>query len=98
MKAKQLIEMLDRTTFEATSYSGRGMRGSECVAVITEQKNLASFIVEIIHSFVESDEFEENRSDFNELCKVLGRTRQDNMGRDDVVYYWPDVEREDDEK
>jgi hypothetical protein len=97
MKDKRLIAYLEDVGYDCRSYSGRGMMGRQCVAVITED-SLPNLIVRTLQCAVHSSNLEEDDKEFNELCKTLRQTRQDNMGRDDVVYYWPDVEWENEEE
>jgi hypothetical protein len=60
------------------SYSGRGMGGEECAAIVVESTSeMASFFVALAHE-IERDEAE----------NVAKRTRTDEMGHG-VIVYWP---------
>ena len=69
-------------------YSGRGMFGNECIAIVTDEGcfSIATSLQEI------SDEYEDDDEVSEMIESMLGREpRQDSMGLS-TVYYWPAVE------
>jgi hypothetical protein len=70
----------------ARSYSGRGMYGRECAAVVSDNmKFMANIIVEL------HDDYEDDVTAFEDAVFALFEDiHQDNMGLS-TVYYWPSI-------
>ena len=81
-ESQGLVDLLRECGLEPQSYSGRGMYGRRCVAVVGEsQLVILSMIVSASHG-----------SDWSDSAPELIRTAHaDSMGYD-VVVYWPDHE------
>lgn len=82
-------EIIDASVIQ---YSGRGMFGRQCLAIVVDEDvpsmYLASLITsEIIRASV-IDFFDEAAEDAVRICS---EAKQDNMGKG-TVFYWPDVE------
>lgn len=78
-----------------TDYSGRGMFGKECLAVVTDESawTLRGEIQEILDGLDPTDATNDDLQDGLEA--LLDREpRQDSMGLS-TVYYWPNVQVED---
>ena len=88
-------------------YSGRGMYGKQCIAVVGSrsqfeefQSELISFMMDEIHSTAIDAEGEEEMRASHDLLSTsqafvrqLFNSREDNMGLD-MVFYWPSVQAE----
>jgi hypothetical protein len=84
MTFQQILEHIGMTP---RSYSGRGMYGATCVALVpegTEFQAVADLIRGIKESFLQS-RLEET---LDQVADVLEKTKVDSMGRG-VVLYWP---------
>jgi hypothetical protein len=99
MNATKLIGAIVRAEvpgyepFEARSYSGRGMRGRECVGV-TVGRGLSSFQLGVaIAAAMRDDFFPQLQQDLEDLVGLT--VREDSMGLDTIVYF-PGVEWKDD--
>lgn len=79
MTSTEWIDFLEGLNYQPHSYSGRGMYGKECVAVVVE--DVWAFIATV---------GEDVDDGFN--WSLLRRTHTDGMGRGDVVLYWPSLE------
>lgn len=77
-----------------TDYSGRGMYGKTCFAIITP----CSLWRLALALFVQNPKIDPDVRENLEDC-FDSEPREDNMGRNSQVYYWPhvDVEKEDEE-
>ena len=80
-KLQELIETVYGV--ECRSYSGRGMFGRECLAVVNENNEINPF------SF--GYEIRELSDDYDiEIAKILDNTKTDSFGLS-MIYYWPSV-------
>lgn len=94
------------------SYSGRAMYGARCIAIVGSGRDCMKAIARVINSKiqllaaqelarVECEEVSEHNievEDVTELVEELMNYRQDSMGRDDIVVYWPDAEMSDEDE
>ena len=79
------------------SYSGRGMYGKECMALVCQSYGQVARVIAGVMRFA-CDQAENNPESNVEVDDVeinLGRMRMDSMGRG-IVAYWPDIPFEDD--
>lgn len=74
-----LKEVCDELGIEYRSYSGRGMSGKQCFAIVAD--NAFAAVIDIAYAFGERGEDPYG----------LENVRSDSMGYDTVVY-WPQVE------
>ena len=88
-------------------YSGRGMYGKQCIAVVGSRdqfdqfrSEIVSFLMDEIYSATIDAESEEEMdaaqdllSSYQEFVRQLFNSREDNMGRD-MVFYWPSLQAE----
>ena len=81
MDASEFKRLLDDCNYEYRSYSGRGMHGKYCVAVVTDD-NPVMFGANLMFGLDESTQ--------DELIQRLGYTNIDTMGYA-TVYYWPNL-------
>lgn len=89
MKPQQIINLCASADIEYRSYSGRGMFGSKCLAIETD--NPADTVLEIVYAAIMSDDF--SKTDMIELLEALGGARSDSVGLGTVVY-WTHIEME----
>lgn len=89
MEAKKLIQALEQAGYEPRDYSGRGMFGDRCVAVVVE-RGTSEFrlAAEVAIELVSLHEDGEAQDVLEELARL--DVRGDSMGRDSVIYF-PDV-------
>lgn len=86
----RIIDTVEDLGYLVRSYSGRGMYGKSCVAIIID-RNKSEFEagMEIATALAS----EECRMDLVDIL-LSSRIRQDSMGRDSVVYFpnipWPE--------
>ena len=86
MDAQRLIELLEDAECEPRSYSGRGMYGRKCVAVVPDDYNSREgHVAALTMLYAESDE---ERQD---LVTIWRGVRSDSMGRS-IVIYFPNIE------
>jgi hypothetical protein len=83
MTNEKFIEALEVAGLEPFTYGGRFMYGKKCPAVIW--RNCAVVIGALIMDAADED-------DRDDVLHILQSTKQDNMGKNDMVYYWPNVE------
>lgn len=83
MTTKRFIELLEDAGYEARSYSGRGMRGKECVAVSSDD-SIVEIVVNVLLTDGVDDEMEREW-----LGEVLKNARTDSLGQ---ILYWPGLE------
>jgi hypothetical protein len=92
---KLIKERLDEDGIEysiQTNYSGRGMYGAICFAIVTSNP-LWTLALSL---------FVRNRTSLEDQVSTLAEyfeeaPKQDNMGRDSMVYYWPSIKVEEEE-
>ncbi|AFM10457.1 hypothetical protein PIS_068 [Saccharomonospora phage PIS 136] len=77
-----------------TDYSGRGMAGDTCLGIVVDDYTNATQVGAALMMLVlaekqDNDDFDA-LYDGDDLLEVLGRTRTDSMGLDQIVY-WPDI-------
>lgn len=92
-RKSQLQQCLEDAGYECRSYSGRGMYGKECLAVVTSDHPMtvtANCFSELL-SDLDDEDIEAWVNKYNDLVSQLHRVSEDNMGRS-MVYYWPGVE------
>ncbi len=85
--AEVLEEMFDDVRYD---YSGRGMFGAECVAIITDEGgfSIATSLQELQETYEDDEEISEMLD-----CMLNREPRTDSMGLS-TVYYWPSIEVE----
>lgn len=79
---QKVIYLCDRAGIEYRDYSGRGMCGDRCFAIVSD--NPVDTILELVSeavSYLEPDEA-------LEVIESLRASRQDSMGLSSVIY-WP---------
>lgn len=80
----------DHPTAELRSYSGRGMNGKQCLAVVIRSWDLGLLVGELIaYAVAEAEHVDPRR--LNELYKQVKSLQADSMGHGMVVYF-PSVE------
>ena len=93
MDGNRLADLIERAGFKPRSYSGRFMYGKQCVGVVVSGLGEA---MRLGAGIVGAGPTAEERQDMARLS-----VREDNMGRDMIVYYpdvaWPQDRAEDDE-
>ena len=93
MDAERLIELLENAGYDPASYSGRCMYGARCVSVTVPTGDMLSVGVKLAGEAL--NDMSEHDGDVLDVVEVVDRlmanVRWDNMGRDDMVIYWPDV-------
>jgi hypothetical protein len=78
-----------------TDYSGRGMAGDTCLGIVVDdytnatQVGAALMMLVLAEKQAADDDFD-ILYDGDDLLEVLGRTRTDSMGLDQIVY-WPNI-------
>jgi hypothetical protein len=77
-QANIFVEALQNAGYEPRSYSGRGMYGKQCVAVVTDDN---AFKVGVLVMAELPEEFD---------TYLLESVEDDSMGLSTVIY-WPDV-------
>lgn len=87
MDAQRLIELLEDAECEPRSYSGRGMYGRRCVAVVPDDYNSSEGHVAALTMLYAADETEQQ-----ELVAIWRGVRSDSMGRGGIVIYFPNIE------
>ena len=80
MDKQQFKEHIEDCGYETRDYSGRGMYGAECLAVVTEDSAF------VFCANVMDEDNEEKRA---EISNILHTTREDSMGKSSVIFYWP---------
>lgn len=87
MTPEQVKELIENAGYEARSYSGRGMYGKACIGLTTEDDafEVAANLMVAYESVVDDVSLET-------LADVIKQFASDNMGRDSMIYYLPDVE------
>jgi hypothetical protein len=80
MNAELLQRIIEGAGYEVTRYSGRAMYGAECPGIVVE--NAFEAIATITLAMLED-------VDENTIARTWRGARDDNMGRDDVVIYFP---------
>lgn len=97
-KAHPLQVMLSDVGFgryEPRSYSGKGMYGKTCLAVVLDSEiSFGSFIADILDAYrtIVEDSINDSAaySALNDIEHAMRGLRSDGMGRG-VVYYWPSI-------
>lgn len=84
MDAQTIENLANEANYEFRRYSGRGMYGKQCPAIISDDGVLGT-----MGCIVEGCDTVED------AAWLLSHARTDNMGR---VIYWPSIRIEDDEK
>ena len=80
--SQQFIEMLDDVGYAARRYSGRGMYGKQCVAVVTDDNPM---IIAANLMYCQDEETQ------GILLRIITSARSDSMGLS-TVHYFPRVE------
>lgn len=83
-----LQELLEDAGYETRSYSGRGMYGMSCLAIVTDD-SLAQVCCNVFRILV-SDIVHEGLTVQIETLEQLECVCQDDMGLSQV-YYWPKI-------
>lgn len=84
--AEVLEEMFDDVRYD---YSGRGMMGAECIAIVTDE---GGYSIATSLQKLRDDHEDEDVSELLD-CMLDREPRQDSMGLS-TVYYWPRLEVE----
>jgi len=84
-------ELLRSAELSPMSYSGRGMMGKRCLAVVTKSqgKLFSSVLTAIVDQGL-------SPADINDYAEAFESMRSDSMGHD-IVFYFPTVEFDEDE-
>lgn len=80
---------------EYQRYSGRGMYGDQCVGIVGSWRNcmnVIGFVIKAHNDELFGAEDDVSFEEFNTNVDMLMDFRSDQMGRSDVVVYWPDIE------
>ena len=80
----ELQELLKNVNYNPQSYSGRGMYGKECLAIVTNDKEkevLSEIFIYLVRNNYDSTEIVS-------LVNALKEYKSDSMGKK-YVYYWP---------
>lgn len=88
-KLQEVLEdILDDAVYEFTirSYSGRGMYGKECLAIVTNE-DIFNIGVEVGVAY----------KSYGYYWEEIPEIKKDNMGTS-LVYYWPDIDYVEDTK
>jgi len=85
MDAQRLIELLEDAECEPRSYSGRGMYGRRCVAVVPDSYSSEGHVAALTMLYA-ADETEQQ-----ELVTIWRDVQSDGMGRG-IVIYFPNIE------
>lgn len=89
--AKSVLQtVLEAADYEVRGYSGRGMCGKECLAVVTGQTP-GELFAGVLRGLAETAE------DIEGLADSVERMRSDSMGHD-AVYYFPGTEYTDEDE
>ncbi len=88
MNTKELIIACREQGMSVRKYSGRGMYGDYCVGFVDETE--ACITADLIK--VASKMFDSSKDMAHYLIELLSRTRTDQMGRDDIIMYFPRLE------
>jgi hypothetical protein len=78
--------LLENAGFDCQSYSGRGMYGDTCLAVVTDDDVLNLFADLIDNGCGGKPNSEESYY----IVKMLRDAKQDSMGKGTVIY-WPNI-------
>jgi hypothetical protein len=101
MDARKLIGAIESAGYEARSYSGRGMRGKECVGVeIPQDESAFALAAKLILAVFDEDGDEEAYNLTSDLADL--RISEEAMGLDAIVYFprvpFPQDRTEEDEE
>lgn len=89
MDNTDFVRYLSNTGLRVTSYSGRGMFGSKCVAVVLGNDDSdADFVLQVIDQAQDGGLLDDMGYDIADLCDALRQSRHDQMGLGRVIY-WP---------
>ena len=84
LNAERAIELLEAIGESPRSYSGRGMHGKACVAVVPERRTECAIGLDLML------EASVGNFDLDEVANTFRGARTDAMGRG-VVVYWPSL-------
>jgi hypothetical protein len=77
ISAEQLEDVMTQLDVEVrTDYSGRGMYGDKCLAIVGDLRDLLRFAAELTQAIGVED-----------ANDILGRVRSDSMGLSSVYYF-----------
>lgn len=83
--------LLVNAGFETQSYSGRGMNGKTCLAVIVDREdNAVTMFAELLEQAKPDDSSMDTLAVLEVIQEAMRDHRTDSMGRDTVVY-WPSI-------
>lgn len=102
MDAKRLIGYIQSQDLEPMSYSGRAMYGARCVAVTLGARESMALGARLASAVMDDTDWVTNdlgvEAVLGELANrvaavrnLMAEAREDQMGRDDHVVYWPEV-------
>lgn len=84
MTAERLSEIVQEAGFESQTYSGRGMYGKECVGYTVDNGD------ELFSAVMIATSCEDEEKDH--ICNLFRNgVKQDRMGRDQTIIYFPRV-------
>lgn len=93
----ELASLLEEAGYETRRYSGRGMYGSECLAITVPRADVAAVGAKLVQATVEDVTpggarlSEAIESAIRDVIEAMLAVRTDDMGRDEAVVYWPSV-------
>jgi hypothetical protein len=87
--SKSFQEVLEDAGYETRDYSGRGMCGQKCLAVVTSD-SIGQIFSEVLYQLSSKDEDSNLHFD---CAKAFKKMCSDNMGHD-MVYYFPGISYE----
>lgn len=79
---QSIMDLCDSAGIEWRDYSGRGMYGDRCLAIVTD--NPVDTVLCLVQEAIGSLDPEETA----EIVEALSNSRTDSMGRSAVIY-WP---------
>ena len=83
-------EIIDGAGYEARSYSGRGMMGRQCIGFSVPTSDMLYAPAKLVYYAFEN--YEEGLDYVDDLVDQLFKNAKwDNMGRDDMIIYFPNV-------
>lgn len=83
MNAEKFQELIEEAGYEVRSYSGRGMRGQECLAVYLDNVTRVELAVDVLVGHIESGD----TTPTDELAEALKGMCTDQLGLGEIVYF-----------
>ena len=86
-----LIAILENTSYDVRSYSGRGMYGKECLGITINRRNgVGDFVAEVLESINDLDDPEFTQRVLGDFAEILRGMCVDSMGLGQIIYF-PDI-------